>query len=130
MLASMTSSSHSNSPVVIVVDDDAAVRNALQFALELQGYEVEVCESGEALLERKLPDASACLVIDERLKGMSGLATLNVLRRREVTLPAILITSNPQPQLRMAAKAARVPIVEKPLMGDGLVTAIRVALAP
>jgi FixJ family two-component response regulator len=129
MLASMTSSSHSTPPVVIVVDDDAAVRNALQFALGLQGYEVEVCESGEALLERALPDASACLVIDERLKGISGLNALNVLRRREVTLPAILITSNPQPQLRMAAKAAGVPIVEKPLMGDGLLAAIQDALA-
>jgi FixJ family two-component response regulator len=67
-------------------------------------------------------------VLDERLSGMSGLQALAALRKRAVTLPAILITSHPQPQLRNAAKAASVPIVEKPLIGDALLTAIRIAL--
>jgi FixJ family two-component response regulator len=116
-------------PLVLVVDDDEAVRTALGFALELQGYDVEVCSSGEALIERELPGANTCLVIDERLRGMSGLATIGVLRSRGVDIPAILITSHPQPQLRTAALAAGVPIVEKPLLGDGLVSAIRSALA-
>jgi FixJ family two-component response regulator len=117
-----------NLPLVIVVDDDASVRSALQFALELEGFNVDVCESGEALLDRSLPETRACLVLDERLQGMSGLEALCLLRRRKVNLPAILITSTPRPQLRMAAKAAGVPIVEKPLIGDGLLAAIRIAL--
>jgi len=129
MVSVMSPLPDSNLPLVIVVDDDASVRKSLQFALELQGYNVEVCESGEALLARALPTMNACLVLDERLQAMSGLETLSVLRRREVSLPAILITSHPQPQLRMAARAAGVPIVEKPLIGDGLLTAIRGALA-
>jgi len=124
----MLAPSPPNTQRVVVVDDDAAVRTALQFALELEGYDVDVCESGEALLERALPRASACLVIDERLSGISGLEALAVLRRRNVTLPAILITSHPQPQLRSAAQAAGVPIVEKPLIGDSLLSAIRLAL--
>jgi two-component system response regulator FixJ len=115
-------------PQVIVVDDDDAVRRSLKFALELQGYCVDVCESGEALLACTLPTSGACLVLDERLQGMSGLQALDVLRKRKVNLPAILITSNPQPRLRLAAREAGVPIVEKPLIGDGLVAAIRVAL--
>jgi FixJ family two-component response regulator len=124
----MLAPSHPHMQQVIIVDDDAAVRMALQFALELQGYSVEVCDSGEALLEKALPQADACLVIDERLQGISGLQALCILRRRDVALPAILITSHPQPQLRSAARAAGVPIVEKPLIGDALLTAIRVAL--
>lgn len=118
-----------NAPLILVVDDDEAVRKALEFALELQGYNVEVCGSGEALVARDLPQSNSCLVIDERLEGMSGLATVGVLRNRGIAIPAILITSHPQPQLRTAALAAGVPIVEKPLIGDGLVTAIRSALA-
>lgn len=126
----MCASPHPSRQQVIIVDDDDAVRKSLKFALELQGYEVQVRESGEALLERPLPEASACLVIDERLKGMSGLETLMLLRKRAISLPAILITSHPQPQLRRAARLASVPIVEKPLIGDALLTAIRIALDP
>lgn len=116
-------------PIVLVVDDDAAVRSSLAFSLELQGFDVATCESGEALLVSDLPSGGACLVIDERLPGISGMETLRQLRQREVTLPAILVTSHPKPDLRAAAAAAGVPIVEKPLIGDALMTSIRRALA-
>lgn len=116
-------------PLVLVVDDDAAVRSSLAFSLELQGFDVATCESGEALLVRELPDGDACLVLDERLPGISGMEALRQLRQRHVTLPAILITSHPKPDLRAAAAAAGVPIVEKPLIGDALMTSIRSALA-
>jgi FixJ family two-component response regulator len=116
-------------PLVLVVDDDAAVRSSLAFSLELQGFDVATCESGEALLVRELPDGDACLVLDERLPGISGMEALRQLRQRHVTLPAILITSHPKPDLRAAAAAAGVPIVEKPLIGDALMTSIRRALA-
>lgn len=117
-------------PLVILVDDDPAVRSALKFSLELEGYQVETCASGEALLAHHLPDHDACLVIDERLPGIGGLQALDELRRRNVSLPAVLITSNPKGILRQAAAAAGVPIVEKPLLGDGLSGMIREALAP
>ncbi|RAK62794.1 response regulator [Phenylobacterium kunshanense] len=115
-------------PVVVVVDDDAAVRSSLAFSLDLQGFDVSTCESGEALLSRALPAGGACLVLDERLPGISGMEALRQLRQRDVTLPAILITSHPKPDLRAAAAAAGVPIVEKPLIGDALMTSIRRAL--
>lgn len=115
-------------PVVVVVDDDAAVRSSLAFSLDLQGFDVSTCESGEALLGRALPTDGACLVLDERLPGISGMEALRQLRQRDVTLPAILITSHPKPDLRAAAAAAGVPIVEKPLIGDALMTSIRRAL--
>lgn len=116
-------------PLIVVVDDDAAVCGALKFSLELEGFQVDVCASGEALLARELPGDHACLVLDQRLPGMSGLNALDQLRRRNVALPALLITSHPQAALRRAAEHAGVPIVEKPLLGDTLVRSIRAALA-
>lgn len=111
-------------PLVCVVDDDAAVRRALEFALDLEGYQVKTFDSGEALLLDSLPTDAACLVLDERLPGMSGLDTLRQLRARSVELPAILITTHPGPTLRAAAARADVPILEKPLLGETLVAAI------
>ena len=116
-------------PLVLIVDDDAAVRGSLKFALELEGFRVDTCESGEDLLARQLPQGAACLVIDQRLPGMDGLAALSRLRERNNQLPALLITSHPQPALRAAAAAAGVPIVEKPLMGQTLRDSIHKALA-
>jgi FixJ family two-component response regulator len=112
-------------PLVVIVDDDAAVRGALKFALELEGFRVDTCESGEALLARPLPQGAACVVIDQRLAGVDGLETLRRLRERGDHLPALLITSHPQLALRAAALAAGVPIVEKPLMGHTLRDTIR-----
>lgn len=116
--------------VVFVVDDDAAVRRSLAFALDLDGFDVETLESGEALLLRDLPTDHACLVIDERLPGASGLETLRQLRARHVDLPAILVTSHPKAAFRAAAAAAGVPVLEKPLLGETLIAAIHKAVAP
>lgn len=117
-------------PVILVVDDDGAVRRALEFALDLEGFAVETFESGEALLLRSAPLPQGCLVLDERLPGVSGLNTLRQLRGRGVDLPAILITSHPGPALREAAARADVPILEKPLLAETLVAAIHSVLGP
>jgi len=116
--------------IVFVVDDDAAVRRSLAFALDLDGFDVETLESGEALLLRDLPTDHACLVIDERLPGASGLETLRQLRARHVDLPAILVTSHPKAAFRAAAAAAGVPVLEKPLLGETLIAAIHQAVGP
>lgn len=111
-------------PTIYVVDDDDGVRRALAFALDLDGFEVETFESGEALLLRDGLDAAGCLVLDERLPGISGLDTLRQLRARQVALPAIFVTSHPKPLMRDAAARAGAPIVEKPLEAETLIAAI------
>jgi FixJ family two-component response regulator len=105
-------------PVVVLLDDDAALRRALTFSLEIEGYRVESCATGEELVEQALPDDEACLVLDYRLGGMSGLDALQSLRDRGVHLPAILITSNPTPGVRSRAVRLQAQVVEKPLLGD------------
>lgn len=114
-------------PLVVIVDDDAAVRSALSITIDLDGYRVATCASGEALLQMDLPADGACLVIDERLPGLSGLHALGELRQRGCSLPAALITSHPSRQLRWTAARAGAPVLEKPLLGDGLINWIRSA---
>jgi FixJ family two-component response regulator len=114
-------------PTVVLVDDDVALLQALRFSLEIDGYQVATCETGEQLMQMALP-AEACLVIDFRLSGLSGLDALDDLRRRGVTLPAILITSYASPSLHARARRAQATVVEKPLLGDVLFARIRECL--
>jgi FixJ family two-component response regulator len=112
-------------PTLVLVDDDGALRSALKFALELDGYRVQTFASGEALLEADLPARNVCLVVDENLPGMGGLDSVGALRARSQDLPALLITSHPGPELRRRAGRMRVPIIEKPLIDDLLIRNIR-----
>jgi FixJ family two-component response regulator len=115
--------------LVLVVDDDPAVRNSLKFSLEVEGFTVrDYSSANELLRESEITDAG-CLVIDYHLPEMNGLEMLNRLRARRVTAPAILITSHPSAFVRQRAAEAGVPIVEKPLLGDALVEGIRNAFA-
>jgi len=112
-------------PLVLVVDDDAAVRNSLRFSLQIEGFAVSDFRDGNELLSQAELPRSDCLVVDYHLPGMSGLEVLNQLRERHVSVPAILITSHPSPILRERAAAAGARIVEKPLLGDALIESVR-----
>lgn len=115
-------------PLILVVEDDDAVRNGLAFALELEGFDVEAWTSGEDALGRTATRRVQCAVLDQRLPGLSGLDTLKQLRVSTPGLPAILITTHPPPALRAAAAVAGVRILEKPLMGEALGAMIREAI--
>jgi two-component system response regulator FixJ len=112
---------------VVIIDDDDAVRSALQLRFEMEGFQVSAFSTAEAALEAS-PDA-ACFVLDLRLPGMNGLEYLTAIRERGETAPAILITSQPVHWTRAQAALAGVVIVEKPLLNESLVDAVRSALA-
>jgi two-component system response regulator FixJ len=114
-----------HAPIVILLDDDAALRQALTFSLEIDGYQVVSCETGDQLTAQALPDHDACLVLDYRLETGTGLDALQTLRDRGVTLPAILITSHPKASVREQAARLQAALVEKPLLGDLLLARIR-----
>lgn len=111
-------------PTVILVDDDAAVRESLQFAFELEGYLVEAHACAETLTGPRAFPSEGCLVLDYGLPGMDGLTLLKTLRARHIDLPAVLITTQPKRSLREAAHQAGVPIIEKPLLSDALLRAV------
>lgn len=112
-------------PLLLLVDDDPAVRASLIFSLELEGFEVEAFDSGEALAAYACLADPACVVIDYRLPGIDGLSLLRVLRERGKTCPAVIITSNPTRSVRQRTADADAELIEKPLLNDGLTVAIR-----
>ena len=112
---------------ILLVDGDPAVRAALAFSMEIEGFGVDAYDSPAALAGRAGFPAGGCLVLDHRQPGIDGLALLAQLRGRGVDLPAVLITTNPRRDLRRRAAAAGVAIVEKPLLGDALIDAVRQA---
>lgn len=112
-------------PILAVVDDDAAVRGALTFSFETKGYEVEAFADAESALRAAEGRPWRCLILDQRLPGMSGLDLLDALRSRHVNAPAVLITTHPSAATRARAAAAGVAIVEKPLLDEALSQAVK-----
>ena len=114
---------------VLVIDDDAAVRAALKFALEVDGFRVRVYDSAAAFLADGSLPVRACLVIDYRMPDIDGLELVELLRARQVALPAILISGRVDDQLRRRAARHGVSLVlEKPLLDGALLEGIRAAL--
>ncbi len=116
-------------PVVIVVEDDRAVRNSLKFSLEIEGFCVHTYADSRELFQDGDLAQSSCLVIDHNLPGMTGLDAIAKLRERHVLVPAILITTHPTAATAERARKAKIPIVEKPLLENGLLEQIQAALA-
>jgi RNA polymerase sigma factor (sigma-70 family) len=115
--------------VVFVVDDDPSVRSSLKFLISSVGLQVESFDSAEALLRRKLPEAPSCLVLDVRLRGLSGLDFQSELAARNCRMPIVFITGHGDiPMSVRAMKAGAVEFLTKPFRDQDLLDAIRVAL--
>jgi FixJ family two-component response regulator len=117
-------------PTIVVVDDDAAVRNSLKFSLEIEGYSVRTYASPAEFLGGAEMPAGACLVIDQNMPGMSGLELLRALRQRGIRTPAILISAHASVALNEEAARRGVVVVEKPFIGNILLDRIHAAIAP
>ena len=119
----------SNAGPVLVIEDDDAVRNALKFALEMEGLEVRTYEGGFQLLADPSLPTEGCLVVDYYMPVMTGIALVEQLRLRHVNLPAILITAKATEEMRRnAARAGIRQVLEKPLEDSSLVDSVRGAL--
>ena len=119
------------SGTVFVVDDDAAVRGALKFALELEGLKVRLFDGPAALLAEGSFPSDGCLVIDYRMPNMDGLELISQLRALKVGLPIILITGRASGDLRRrAVKLGVHRVLEKPLSDGALVEGLQSIFSP
>lgn len=117
-------------PRVVIVDDDDAMRESLEFLLTTVGNTVKGFGSGEAVLEYLTPDFAGCILLDVRMPGMDGLEVQRRLRERGVSAPIILLTA--YGDVSTAVRAMRegaFDFVEKPCEEENLVQRIDAALA-
>jgi RNA polymerase sigma factor (sigma-70 family) len=115
--------------VVFVVDDDPSVRSSLKFLLSTVGLQVESFESAETFLQRKSPDAPSCLVLDVRLRGLSGLDFQRELAARNIRIPIVFVTGHGDiPMSVRAMKAGAIEFLTKPYRDQDLLDAVRIAL--
>ena len=116
-------------PTVFIVDDDAPMRAAMQRLLKTVGLHSESFATPQEFLQRKLPDAPSCLVLDVRLPGMSGLEVQSKLNETGVQIPIIFITSHGDiPMTVKAMKSGAVEFLTKPFRDQDLIDAIQQAL--
>ncbi len=115
---------------VFLVDDDASVRKALQRVIRSAGYEVEPLEDAAAYLAGSAPRASsACLVLDIRMPGMSGIELQSAIAGTDHALPIVFITGHGDEHIRARALAAgAIEVLFKPLDETVLLGAISRAL--
>ena len=115
--------------VILVVDDDEAVLDALRSMMKSEGFEVRAFSNGLDLLNEASLPAIGCLVVDYHMPAMNGLEVVSALRGRGVSIPAILITGHPTEYVRDRAAAIAVLVVEKPWLGSYLLDRVREAVA-
>ena len=117
-------------PTVFVVDDDAAVRDALVQLLAAAGFSVRSFPSGTAFLQACAPDWRGCILLDIAMPGMSGLALQEALAARAIRLPIVFLTAHGKvPTAVQAMKAGAMEFLEKPAAGPVLLDAVRRSLA-
>ncbi|HWG29244.1 MAG TPA: response regulator [Steroidobacteraceae bacterium] len=118
-----------SAPTVFVVDDDAAVRDALSLLISLKGLRVSTFSCGEDFLAVYEPRWRGCLLTDLQMPGISGLELQRQLAERGITLPVIVLTAHGDvATARAALKSGAVDFLEKPVDDDVLIDVLENAI--
>jgi FixJ family two-component response regulator len=115
--------------IVLVVDDDVSVREALGSLIRSAGLKVETFASAQEFLVRPRADAPSCLVLDVRLPGLSGLDLQKQMAKLNLEIPIVFITGHGDvPTSVQAMKAGALEFLTKPFADRDLLDAIRQAI--
>ena len=110
---------------IYVVDDDEAVRDSLQWLLEGKGYRVRCFDSAETFISRYDPREVACMFVDIRMDGMSGLDLQDRLIERKSPLPVVFITGHGDvPMAVETMKKGALDFIQKPFREEDLETLV------
>ncbi|MDJ0813617.1 MAG: response regulator transcription factor [Woeseiaceae bacterium] len=116
-------------PTVFIVDDDPAIRFAMQALMDSVNIEHEIYSSGDEFLENVDDHRAGCLVLDIRMPGLGGLELQEELIKRDSTLPIIFITGHGDvPMAVDAMQKGAVDFIQKPFRDQDLLDRIREAL--
>ena len=117
-------------PTVFIVDDDAAIRFAMQALMDSVNLDHEIFSSADEFLDRVTEQRPGCLVLDIRMPGLGGLELQEELIKRGNTLPIIFITGHGDvPMAVEAMQKGAVDFIQKPFRDQELLDRIREALA-
>jgi FixJ family two-component response regulator len=116
-------------PLIVVVDDDAAIREAVQSLLRSVGLRAEVFASAQDFLQSGHLQDTACLIVDVRMPRMSGLELQRQLTTAHRPVPIIFITAHGDEETRARAlRAGAVDFLDKPFSDEVLLGAVQAAL--
>ncbi len=115
--------------VVFVIDDDEGLRAALSSLFRSVGLQVKAFGSAAEFLQFKLPDGPACLVLDVRLPGVSGLDFQSELAKANIDIPIVFMTGHGDiPMTVRAMKAGAVEFLPKPFRDQDMLDAVQIGL--
>jgi len=119
----------SNLPLIAIVDDDDAVREALFDLLQVEGLSARTFENGAALLGDAEAEGFDCIITDVRMPEIDGLELQRQLRARGSAVPVIFITSSVEDSTRARALLGGAAAwFTKPVADEALLGALRAAL--
>ncbi len=117
------------SETICIVDDDEAVRDSMRILVESYGHQVRDYPSAIAYLDDQRGLEAGCLLLDLHMPGMDGLELVELLRRRQIQTPVIIITGREDPLQTQRVKAAGiVALLNKPVTESKLIATIDKAL--
>src|SRR5512136_130262 len=114
---------------IMVIDDEAVVREGVRRTLIANGFTVETCASGQQALERLLDDSFSLVITGLRMPGMSGMEVLSTLHALRPDLPVIMITGYAMVESAVdAMKHGAVDYIAKPFKPQEIVEKVKSAL--
>ncbi|HWL74619.1 MAG TPA: response regulator transcription factor [Burkholderiaceae bacterium] len=127
--SSYTKSAAPAAPTVLVVDDDASIREALGDLFNSIGLRTQLFGTAAELLKYEFPDAPSCLVLDIRLPGLSGLDIQSQLAQANIHIPVIIMTGHGDiPMTVRAMKAGAIDFLTKPFRDQEMLDAVTRAI--
>lgn len=116
-------------PIVFVVDDDASVRRSTERLMRSEGLRVQTFATAREFLKQPHTDRPACLILDVRMPGLSGIDLQAELKASGIDVPIIFMTGHGDiPMTVRAMKAGAVEFLTKPVKSRNLIEAVRVAI--